>query len=357
MSSSQPLYFPVAARTIHGKAPLSFEGGHLNSANHGRTLNVAFWNVCNLFEPGIVERGPKTEQELEAKIATTARVINRFFAGTGPHLLGLPEIQSEQLLARVRQQLQGDYVYLWAPSHMPTNSGLGLLARTDEISAIEVLDVCSPVELARPRIMIAQCSIRHHDETILIIVNHWKSNVRHSNNILSPESDRMETARWLGDWLGRQLRSTCVVAMGDFNAEPFEPPFSEMGLRSVRFFSTALWSNATAAYLYNTAWRHLPEPELWESVETGEEGRPPLRPTTSFDSSPPKLYDQVLVSGRALRSGPITLLESSVSYYVDQDTCSKNLKPLRWDYQDGKGTGVSDHFPILSTFRINGGKQ
>jgi hypothetical protein len=145
--------------------------------------------------------------------------------------------------------------------------------------------------------------------------------------------------------------------MGDFNAEPYEAPFSETALRAVRFFSTALWTCATPRYLYNTAWRHLPEPDLWETVEANPETYKPSRPRTSFDR-PPKLYDQLLVSGRALRGGPITLIEGTVTYHIDVDTCGENLKPLRWNYQEGTmPMGASDHFPLLSTFRINGDKQ
>ncbi len=322
-----------------------------------RTLNIAFWNVCNVFEPGIVERGPKTEQELNAKIETIVRVANRFFQGNGPHLLGIAEVHSEPLFERIRTQLGPHFIGQWVPPGVSGQTGLGLLAHTDLVSSLQLVDVFRPVELARPRYMIVKCAIRNHDEEILVIVNHWKSNMFHGGGGLSPKDDRMETARLLGDWLAVQHRTTCVIAMGDFNAEPYEAPFSERALRAVRFFSTALWTNATPKYLYNTAWRHLPEPDLWETVEANTETYKPSRPRPSFDDSPPKLYDQLMVSGRALRGGPVTLIEGSVTYHVDEDTCGRNLKPQRWNFQDGIPTGASDHFPLLSAFRINGGKQ
>jgi hypothetical protein len=39
-------------------------------------LNVAFWNVQNLFEPSVVARGPQSQTELDEKLDVLADVIN-----------------------------------------------------------------------------------------------------------------------------------------------------------------------------------------------------------------------------------------------------------------------------------------
>lgn len=162
-------------------------------------------------------------------------------------------------------------------------------------------------------------------------------------------ADRKDSARWLGDLLSTTHLS-CAVVMGDFNAEPYESPFNQTGLRAVRFFSTTLWSQATPAYLYNTAWRFLPEPDYWESAS--QPGYRVPRPRGSFDSSPPVIFDQIMVSGRALRNGPITLVEDSVYYYTDPPAATQpNLKPQRWD--SNSFVGASDHLPLVAKFTIS----
>jgi len=55
-------------------------------------LNVAFWNVQNLFQPPVARRfgrGPQTIRERNAKLDRLASVIDGFFHGQGPDLLAL----------------------------------------------------------------------------------------------------------------------------------------------------------------------------------------------------------------------------------------------------------------------------
>jgi hypothetical protein len=148
------------------------------------------------------------------------------------------------------------------------------------------------------------------------------------------------------------------VVAGDFNAEPFEEPFGDFGLRAVRHFSPDLWAQMAPACLYNTAWRFLCEPDPWEVVEAGGEAYDAPRPMTTYADPSPVLLDQLLVSGRALRGGPITLLEQTVGYPcvgIAVPVTGSHKRPARWTYADGRGSGASDHFPLVATFRMNGG--
>ncbi len=76
------------------------------------TLNVAFWNVQNLFEPGVVARGPQSRVELDEKLDVLGGVINEFFAGDGPDLLGLAEVQQERLLRELVSRLNHSYIHV-----------------------------------------------------------------------------------------------------------------------------------------------------------------------------------------------------------------------------------------------------
>jgi hypothetical protein len=316
-------------------------------------LRLAFWNVSNLFEPGVVDRGPKTPAELVAKLDRTAEVIGRLFSGDGPDVLGLVEVNTERLLDELRSRLTDPFLKVWVPPARPEHTGLALLGRGTLVADLSLLAEQRPSVLARPRCAVVRCQIRGCPEPILVALNHWKS--RMQQPVGDDRSDRMETARWLGDYLATSTRETCALAMGDFNAEPFEPPFLDASLRSVRFFSTALWSQASPAHLYNTAWRSLPEPVLWEAAQ--QSGYRDPRPKTSHDSSPPVLFDQLLVSGRALKSGPLQLREASVGYHFDSVnsiwTRSGRLTPARWtEASPGNWTGASDHFPLTAVFTV-----
>lgn len=314
-------------------------------------LRIAFWNVQNLFEPGVVPRGPQSQAERDRKIQTIAAQVDHFFDGEGPHLLGIAEVGTDTILSAIQQALSGTYLSIWEPPGLSNQTGLGLLARTPPCSDLELIDVHRPTMGSRPRVVLARVTLVGVDEPFLLAVNHWKSRLQSGG--VDDAADRMESSRWLGDLLAAEDRTTAALVMGDFNAEPFEPPFNELGLRGRRHFSSALWSQATPAYLYNTAWRAVTEPSLWEEASVSNYEEP--RPKTSHDDSPGVIYDQLLVSGRALKNGPIRLREGKVAYHwnavLGYRTGTGVLRPHRWSYTDpATFEGASDHFPLLATF-------
>jgi predicted extracellular nuclease len=321
-------------------------------------LHVAFWNVQNLFEPKPASRGPADDRELDAKVDTLAGVIDGLFDGNGPDLLGLAEIDTEGVLANLERRLRSRYVHLFEPG--PDRwTGLSVLARVDRFADVDRIKAYrewdrSPQDRSMPRYLIARCQLKQCGEPIVFVVNHWRSRLGGRD----AASERRKTARDLGDWLAGAQDDTCVVVVGDFNAEPFEEPFGDLGLRAVRHFSPDLWTQLAPACLYNTAWRFLCEPDPWEVVEAGGAAYDAPRPMTTYADPPPVLLDQLLVSGRALRGGPITLLEQTVGYPcagVAVPAAGGHKRPARWTYAGGQGSGASDHFPLVATFRINGG--
>ncbi len=90
-------------------------------------LRVAFWNVKDLFEPDSgVDRGPKTQAELDAKIAIIARVLSGLFDNQGPDLIGLAEIHTERILNQLVRQLATTYHMLWEMPKHPTYAHTGI---------------------------------------------------------------------------------------------------------------------------------------------------------------------------------------------------------------------------------------
>lgn len=321
-----------------------------------KEIRVAFWNVQNLFEPAAVPRGPQSKAEIDAKVDALATAIRAFFHGKGPDLLGLAEISTRRLLDELATKLPGRYLKVWEPPAIATQTGLALLARDTVFARLHKVAVQRPVVIARPRSLVVRCELTGDVEPILVAVNHWKSRrPAEATALRSDELDRRETARWLGDFLAKSRREATVIVFGDFNAEPWEPLFREVGLRAVRIFSKVLYWRATPAYLYNAAWRFMTEPDFWEDASHANYQEP--RPKTSHGEGEWLIFDQLMVSARALRNGPIELLEKTVEYSCQDKLTSRRtnrgtLRPLGWQVAtDGSFVGTSDHFPILAVFR------
>ncbi len=325
-------------------------------------FRVAFWNLQNLFEPSVVDRGPKSEVELEERITLIAEVTRRFFSGNGPDLLGLAEVGSERIFEKLGEAIfgAGRFQGIWEPPGMSVGSnaqtGLGLLGRASLITGMRKVLVDRPLIAQRPRAVIVECDVQGVAESLLMIVTHWKS--RRPGTAISDADDRRQSADWLGDFLSRRDRTTSTVVMGDFNAEPFETPFSELRLRAGRTFSRALWSNATPAYLYNTGWKFLTEPSHWE--DAAKTGYVEPRPKSSHGETGVQLFDHVMVSGRLLKHGPFRLRESSVCFHCEIGVNARRtrdgvLHPLRWQEREvgsQEFIGCSDHFPVLACFDL-----
>jgi endonuclease/exonuclease/phosphatase family metal-dependent hydrolase len=313
-------------------------------------LRLAFWNVQNLFEPGVVDRGPQSATERDAKIVHLSAQINGFFSAAGPDVLGLAEVGTEAIFESIRGALNGQHLAYWEPPGQENQTGLGILVRVPPCSDLEHVATDRPTLASRPRVVLARITLAGVDEPFLLAVNHWKSRLQSGG--VDDGADRMESSRWLGDLLAAEDRTTAAMVVGDFNAEPYEAPFNELGIRGKRHFSSAMWTGGNPAYLYNTAWRAMTEPALWE--ETNVSGYEESRPKTSHDTSPGVIFDQLLVSSRVLRNGPVTLQEHSVGYRHNDVLAYRSgtgvLRPRRWEYSNATTfSGASDHFPLLAT--------
>lgn len=98
------------------------------------------------------------------------------------------------------------------------------------------------------------------------------------------------------------------------------------------------------------------EPDYWEVASQAHYQEP--GPKTSHGEGDWLIFDQLMVSARALRNGPIELLEKSVEHSCQENLTSRRtnrgtLRPYGWQSRvDGTYAGTSDHFPILAVFRV-----
>jgi hypothetical protein len=113
-------------------------------------LNVAFWNVQNLFEPGVVQRGPQSTAELDEKLDVLGDVINAFFDGTGPDVLGLAEVNTKRIFLDLVRRLHGAYLHVWEDPGTSDQTGLGLIVRESRFVDLTVLNTQRPSVASRP---------------------------------------------------------------------------------------------------------------------------------------------------------------------------------------------------------------
>jgi hypothetical protein len=173
-------------------------------------LNVAFWNVQNLFEPGVVARGPQSQTELDEKLVVLGDVINAFFGGNGPDVLGLAEVNTKQIFLDLVGRLNGPYFHVWEDAGTSDQTGLGLIARESRFVDLTLLDTQRPSVASRPRSMIARCELVGNPEPFLVVVNHWKSRLGPPD---LANADRLQTADLVGRLLGKlQQRYVCPGA-------------------------------------------------------------------------------------------------------------------------------------------------
>ena len=317
-----------------------------------RVLRVAFWNLFNLFPVGAAPRAPRTRPELQAKLARLATCVDGFFAGAGPDVLGLAEVATEDLARSLLRRLRGSYEFVWAEPTQSDSTGLALAYRPDCLGNVCRIDESRGP--TRPWAVLVEARVRGThaaDKQAAFVIAHWKSRLREAERRADAEL-RCVAADWLAQHLHSYGRGRCVIVLGDFNAQPFEPPFGPTHLDATRLFSSAIRTTRP----YNAAWKLFPEPNTIAQYNEDDYMLP--RPVTSWDRRR-VIYDQLLVSGGALRGGPLELKEDTVRYhYVDRLNARRTrmvIEPLRFTYDSlsQSAAGASDHFPVLAEFCVN----
>ena len=322
-------------------------------------LNVAFWNVNNLFEPRHDDpRAPASVGERDAKVARIAQVLKSLFGGEGPDLVGLAEIHSDGIVKELARQLAMPLL-VWQPCRNSDYAltGLAILARKERFASLDLVTQYPQSSFCRPRYIVVRCVLAERSEPFFFVVNHWRSKIPvGQSKAAEAETDRRHTAQALATWLAENGADTCAIVVGDFNAQPFEAPFGKGDLAATRYFRPLVYPR-----LDNTAWRFLTEPDYCEvAVAHGKEYRASRARTTLdyYDKERPVsvVFDQLLVTARAIAGGPIMLQEGTVDYAFD-DIIGHHLpdgdrRPRRWSFIGGVARGASDHFPLTAKFLV-----
>jgi len=312
--------------------------------------HIAFWNLENLFD---IENSPRrtdkvaralgksikgwTQALLDRKITQLSSIIQQMNLNRGPDLLGICEVENKfvvELLIQSLALLGKNYQVIHSDS--PDQRGIDVAFIYDE----NLFKVPLPLEdnvfshfvlrrTATRDILQVTFQTVAHQRQLIVLGNHWPSR---SGGQAESEAYRAMAGETLAYFHQRVLEvkgdTTPVLAMGDFNDEPFNTSLVNYAL-SQRVPSIVL--KGQNPYLLNL---------MWTLMGKG-------LGTLYFDG--PNVLDQFLINKNWLKS--------TARFRVNPDTANiVKLAPM----VDKKGqpipfggmgkpvnqNGFSDHFPI-----------
>lgn len=312
---------------------------------------ISFWNLENLFD---VESSPTrpdwlqsrlagelagwTAQVLDKKLSQLAHIIKQMNGGAGPDILGVCEVENEVVLQKLVEKLDlPGRTYEVAHADTSDKRGIDVAFIVDSSLYQVGLQFQHFVQKRTATRDIFQVNtITSAGRHLVLVGNHWPSR---SGGQYSSEPYRMMVGETLAYFHKRILEElgedTAIVAMGDFNDEPFD--------RSVREYALAMRErqkimNARSVdYFYNLMW----EP-------TGE------RLASFYFGNQPNMLDQFWVSrGIVKTTGPFAVRPEDIDVFRpaelvaggDYPNPRKFGRPSRSSSFDPDG--FSDHFPIV----------
>lgn len=311
---------------------------------------IAFWNLENLFDVENSAHRPEYLQSqlagelagwsatvLNKKLTRLAEIIKLMNDGAGPDILGVCEVENKIVLDKLISALSS-LGRNYDTAHADTQDKRGI-----DVAVIYDADLYQAgltfnhfVQKRTATRDIFQVNLATAQARDLVIVgNHWPSR---SGGQYKSEPYRMMVGETLAYFHKRILEElgddTAVIAMGDFNDEPFD--------RSVREYAMAsrerqkIMNAKKVDYFYNL---------MWEAVGSRE--------ATYYFGSQPNLLDQFWVSKGVLKNDtPFQVKPGSAEIFRpsvlvasgDYPRARKFGRPSRATTFDEDG--YSDHFPI-----------
>jgi len=315
------------------------------------SYHIAFWNLENLFD---IEDSPRrndklkrsigksvhgwTEQILDKKISQLSSIISQLNDGSGPDILGMCEIENKyvvELLVSSLQHLGRNYDVVHHDTSDKRGIDVAFLYDKDLFTFEKLFDHVVMRRTATRDILQVNFTTKlsGDQQRLVVIGNHWPSR---SGGQLESEGYRQIAGETLAYFHERILevhgKDTPVIAMGDFNDEPFNKSVSKhaLGLRSRQKVVNA----RSVPYFLNLMW-----PLMNENVGT------------LYFNNLPNMLDQFLVNENLLKeNSPIRVLTDSIEINNFQEMTNDGDYPYPIRFggmsKDVNPEGYSDHFPI-----------
>nr|WP_298984364.1 endonuclease/exonuclease/phosphatase family protein [uncultured Caldilinea sp.] len=337
---------------------------------------VAFWNLENLFAPeGFPEREPWiakamaadlrgwTQALFERKIDQLASSLCQMNEGRGPDILGVCEVENAYALRRLASRLN-DRLSLRRYDVVHFD------ARLDRrgIDTAFVFDgarytfdpqaVFSHFVLRRTgtRDITQVTFTTERGNDLIALCNHWPAR---SGGAYESRGFRMTAGETLAYWHQRiwevRGRDIPIIAMGDFNDEPFDESL-QTHARSTRERGD-VERTVSAVRFYNLAWRYV------QQRCQDCKGKPKTLHGTFYFGGDGFLFDQFLVSrGLLQKKSPIQVVEETARIEAPPAMVDPRAAqgPIPFGLPKGNAKrnvnvdGFSDHFPISVVLREPG---
>jgi predicted extracellular nuclease len=309
-------------------------------------LFLAFWNLENLFDLETAARTDKlrkliakdlagwNEEFLGAKLTQLSKVIRSLHGGSGPDILGVCEVENERVLQKLINQIAADGGRQYAMAHADTgdNRGIDVAFLYDpKIAAVP------PGALYQHWIVkryatreLFQVNFNIDGQLLILIGNHWPSR---SAGQYESEPYRMTAGETLSYWVERiqeeHGEEAPIVALGDFNDEPFNRSLQEYALST---HDRARVLGGRNPYLFNL---------MWPILSAGK--------GSHYYSGQWNVLDQIMVSRGILNGksgwqlgGEAQIEAVSVMRYP------RRIGPRRFGLSPSERDrdGFSDHYPV-----------
>jgi endonuclease/exonuclease/phosphatase family metal-dependent hydrolase len=315
-------------------------------------IGVAWWNVENLFDSESVKRDPQTARTLGAelkgwtkpirdrKLTQLASIVKLMFDGAGPDLLGLAEVENEDVVNALIDRIDlPARDYRLRDHASPDARGIDVTFVYDA-KTLATKDPGHQVILQRHAtrdifwMTVTEISTQ---ASFVVAGNHWPSR---SQGQYESEPYRMAVGETLSYVTEHQLAETNLplLVMGDFNDEPFNRSMQEYlhGTRDKR-----LAARSAGNVLLNLMW------PLMAATPPG---------TFYFDGW--NMLDQFLVSTDFLQEDArIRLATDSARVFNPPVMQGSGGTPKKFGRPSQPTSfdrdGFSDHFPILVTLETS----
>jgi hypothetical protein len=315
---------------------------------------VAWWNVENLFDvidsnqrPEWLQNKLKSElkgwnaQVLNQKILNLASIISQMNNHQGPDILGLCEVENLVVLEKLKSALhplERNYGIIHYEMNDQRGIDVAFIYDQDKFVFQESFShVILKRTATRDLFQVNFGTPKGND--LILIGNHWPAR---SAGVLESEPYRIIAGETLSYWMERIMeikgKNTAVLAMGDFNDEPFS--------RSVKDYALGTNSHKKVVYAKSPRLFNL----MWPFAGHGM--------GTYYYSNFPYIFDQFMVSKEMIKStGKIKIARGATPEYLVRVEMFANMvnsgrypTPISFGRPSKKSSfnpaGFRDHFPV-----------
>lgn len=318
-------------------------------------INITWWNVENLFDHVNAARPEQLASRLSSelvgwttavrnrKLDQLAMIVRMMFGGNGPDLLGICEVENEDVVQLLVDRLNIPGRNYQVAHHMsPDARGIDVSFIVDT-QVLRIDHLCHQVVVRRTAtrdIFWMELEVRQTGNVFVAVGNHWPSR---SGGRYESAPFRMLTGETVSVVVSEIFEEfdagddMPVVVMGDFNDEPYDRSMQEY-LLGTRDEDRVIRANSPR--LLNLMWPLMDEEN----------------PGTFKFRSDWNMLDQFLVSkGLLLDSSPVRVVPQSATIFRPNIIQGPGGAPRRHSRPSQRSfdrDGFSDHFPITLTLEV-----